>query len=333
MKLLHIARGASVEPRLLPPVMQAELEKLGELTILTYGNRMSEQERAEHIRSCDVLLTGWWSAIIPDDIARDPGRLRYILNISGSVQPWIKACHIEAGIPVTNWGDAPAQTVAEGAMALLLACMKNLRKMGKLVEAGYWTPSLPMTSLFGLRVGIYGMGVIGRKFVDMLRPFGPIITAFDPYAADWPEGVTRVDSLDALFANADAIVLHAALTEETRHSVTARHLAMLPDDGIIINTARGGIIDQEALLSELYTGRLRAGIDVLDGSDALPENHPARQWPNLFLTCHEVSGDTWPDNTDRLQNFHQYALDNLRRFIAGQPLRFVMDITRYNRST
>ena len=338
MKMLHIAHDYEFSGRVFSPIMLDELQKLGELTMLTRGDHMSEEERAEHIRRFDILLTAWGSSPTPDSIAEDPGSLKYILNITGTMRGWIHPCHIASGIPVTNWGDAQAPCVAEGAMALLLAVIKNVRGIGKLVEGGAWGPgALPQTSLAGLRVGIYGLGEIGRKFVEYIVPYNPVLTGFDPYVDErfWPAAVRRVESLDALFESIDCLVIHAGMSPETRHTVTARLLKKLPDDGIVVNTARGGIIDQAALMDELYTGRLRAGLDVLDSpesGDMLLLNDPARHFPNLTLSCHAIGGDHWP-RRERLELYHQIALDNIRRFLAGKPLRFLMDEDRYERST
>lgn len=338
MKMLHIAHDFEYNARMLSPIMLDELQKLGELTVLTRGARMSEAEKAELIRGCDILLTGWGATPTPDMIAADRGRLKYILNITGEMRRYVKPCHIEAGIPVTNWGDAQAPCVAEGAMALLLAVIKNVRAIGKQVESGAWgAGALPQTSLRGLRVGIYGMGVIARKFLAYIAPYESVLSGFDPYVdeADWPTSVRRVDSLDDLFDEIDCLVVHAGLSPETRHTVTKERLKKLPNDGIVINTARGGIIDQAALMAELYTGRLRAGLDVLDSEEAgdmLLLNDPARHYPNLTLTCHAVGGDRWP-RYERLELFHEITLDNIRRFMAGEQLRFPMDMARYERST
>ena len=339
MKMLHIAHDFDYPRRVLSSIMQEELQKFGELVILTRGKQMTEEEIAGHIRGCDILLTCWGSTPIPDSIAADRGSLKYILNITGGLRGWIKPCHIAAGIPVTNWGDAQGPVVAEGAMALLLAVLKNVRALGKLVEGGFWGGGdLPQTSLYKLRVGIYGMGYIGRKFVDYILPYESILTGYDPYVSDelWPPAVRRVDSLNALFDEGiDCLVLHAGMSPETRHTVTAELLRKLPDDGIVINTARGGIIDQAALMAELHTGRLRAGLDVLDSPEAgdmLLLNDPARFYPNLVLSCHVIGGDNWP-RRERLELYHEISLDNIRRFLAGEPLRFPMDLDRYDRST
>ena len=110
-------------------------------------------------------------------------------------------------------------------------------------------------------------------------------------------------------------------------------LALLPDNGIVINTARGEIIDQEALFAELKSGRLRAGLDVLSDGDSVPADHESRQWPNLIMTCHDVASGGWPARPDALGAMEKNALANLELFIKGEPLKFIMDENRFNLST
>jgi len=138
---------------------------------------------------------------------------------------------------------------------------------------------------------------------------------------------------EALFAASQAVVIHAGLTAETRASVTAERLAVLPDHGVVINTVRGGIVDQEALFAELRSGRLRAGLDVLE-PDRLPGGHEARQWENCLFTAHNIARQ-WPgaDAGTRLQPMHHVCLDNLQRFARGEPLRFTYDRARWLHST
>ncbi|MCX7016808.1 MAG: hypothetical protein NTW86_30330 [Candidatus Sumerlaeota bacterium] len=335
VKLLHIA-AKKPEPRAWPPLFQEALRAVGELILVENGEAMTELERAERIRHCDILLTSWGAAMVPEELIVDRGRLKYICHVTGTVRKFIPRTIIEAGIPATNWGDTPAGRVAEGAMTLLLTLLKDLPRRGRIIREGGWRPdALTHTeTLEGLRVGVYGFGAIGRRFVDMLRPFRPVIRIFDPYVGDFPADCVAVRSLEELFANSDVIAIHAGLSDETRHSVTAELLAKLPDQGIVINTARGAIVDQAALFAELEKGRLRAGLDVLE-PDRLPDGHPARQWENCILTAHNLHalhtyGDAAPN---RLDLMHDVALDNIRRFLAGQPLRFVMDVERYIRST
>jgi phosphoglycerate dehydrogenase-like enzyme len=251
------------------------------------------------------------------------------------MREYIPAELVDAGIPLTNWGDAPAHNVAEGAMLLLLAGVKSVHARIQWARQGNnWGISAETGgTLSDLNVGVYGCGVIARKFIELLRPFGSVIRIFDPYLNDPPSECEVVDSLKQLFAASEAVVIHAALTPETQNTVTAELLAMLPDGGVVVNTARGGIVDQAALFKELETGRLRAGLDVLE-PDHLDPEHPARKWENLILTCHTISAGPPPSAArPRLLRHEQYCLDNLRRFVADEPLRFIMDAVRYQRST
>lgn len=333
MELLHITRGNA---RCLEPAyFREQLSKLGQLTILKVSD-IPAGDLARRIRECDVYLAGWDSVALPLELAKDPGRLRYICGVTGTMREFVPLELVDAGIPLTNWGDSPAWEVAEGAMLLLLASLKKLHRRLQFfrVGGGYWkTPVDCGGSLLDLNLGIYGCGLIGQRFIEMARPFGPIIRVFDPYMAEVPAGCGRVGTLDELFSASEAIVIHAGLTDETRNSVTSRLLAMLPDGAVVVNTARGGIIDQQALFAELESGRLRAGLDVLE-PDTLAEDHPARKWENLILTGHSIShGAPFDPAHPKLERRHKVTLENLRRFQAGEPLLWVMDPVRYRRST
>jgi phosphoglycerate dehydrogenase-like enzyme len=333
--MIHLAAGKSQLPADGP--LATELRKLGRLVIVEQGRALSDDAALARLREADVVLTMWGSRPIPAALAADPGRVRYILNLTGTCRAFVPIEIIRSGIPVTNWGDAPARPVAEGAMALLLAVLKDLRGRTEAVVAGkcWGAKRLGLVSgtLRGLRLGLYGCGAIGRRFVQLVTPFEPELLVFDPYAPSVPENCRRVATLDALFEQSEAVAIWAGLTDETRGSVTAARLAKLPDHGIIINAARGEIIDQEALFAELKSGRLRAGLDVLVGDNYLPAGHEAHRWPNLILTCHDIASAYWPVRPPQLSDADRIALENLQNFIAGKPLKFRMDEARYNLST
>jgi phosphoglycerate dehydrogenase-like enzyme len=333
-KLLFIASKKPNERIWVEPFFEA-LKEFGELTVVENGANLSEDQRADLIRRSDILLTGWQAAEIPVSVAEDRGGLQYICNVTGSLRKFLPAEIVEAGIPVTNWGDAPADRLAEGAAALLLAMLKDLVRRARNVREGGWKAGQEFYAgtLDGLNLGIYGFGVIGRRFETLIRPFRPVVRVYDPYVADIPETCERVESLEELFERSEAIAVHAGLSDETEGSITAELLTKLPDHGLLINTARGAIFDQDALFAELESGRLRAGLDVLQ-PDRLPDGHPARQLDNVVFTAHNV-GKVYapPGAPPRLEDMHRICLENLRRHRDGEPLKFLMDKVRYERST
>jgi len=318
-------------------ILAKEIRKLADLEIVEQTRDMPGEEIEMRMRGADVVITNYASTPIPATLAQDPGKLKYVLNLGGTCKATVPIELIRAGILVTNWGDTPAQSVAEGAAALLFAVMKDLRgRIDGLKEGrGGAARSLGLRSgtLNGTKLGLLGCGVIGGRFVEMMRPFRPEILVYDPYAAEVPAGCARVPSLEALFDSSEAVVIWAGLSDETRGSVTAELLARLPDGGIIVNAARGEIIDQDALFAELRNGRLRAGLDVLVGDNYFSSGHESHSWPNLILTCHDINSARWPERPEQLGYGGEVVVDNLRSFIAGKPLRFVMDEVRYLRSS
>ena len=335
MKLLTILRDDAVK-RCWTGVFIQALQELGEFEMVRNGDELSEEQRVALIRDCDVLLTAWDSIPIPLQIVENPGNLKYVCNVTGTIRQWVPLELIESGLPVTNWGDAPSVGIAEGAMALLLSTLKDIHEQVERVEAGGWgaIEGFYGGTLYKLHVGIYGMGVIGRRFVELIRPFDPILHVYDPYVTELPEDCIREETLADLCRHSETLVVHAGLSEETRGSITAELLALLPDHASVVNTARGAIFDQQALFAELESGRLRAGLDVLE-PDLLPVDHPARKWPNVIFTAHHISRThpTYGQEPTRLERYQEVCLENLRRFQAGELLQFVFDRERYLRST
>lgn len=334
MDILHVAL-TKPNPQLFTPRFCRELEQIGSLKIVEQGCKLGPDAVASIVRECNVLITGWGSVSVPKALAKYPGRLGYICHLTGTVAGMVPMEIIRSGLLVTNWGSAPAFPVAEGALALLLACLKQLPEHAVTKRNGQWYPQHRswIGSMNNLRLGLYGYGAIGRAFYKLCRPFNPKVTVLDPYVTELPDGVARASSLGELFDRTDVLAIHAALTGETEGSVTAELLARLPEGGIVINTARGEIIDQDALFVELAAGRLRAGLDVLNGNDRLPSGHVALDWPNLILSSHQIHLSNWPPDPDRLDPWHKVALENLRQFARGEPLGCSLSETQLARST
>ena len=331
LRIVHISGGQRLA-QVWTDEFIAALQKRGELTLHADTGPLTPEQGAELVRPHVVAIVGWDAHGLSPLLAEEPGNLRYVCSYSGTIRHSVPREIVAAGIPVSNWGDLPSFGIAESAMTLLLTAVHDMRTIRRAQEAGEWGYSSPTAgNVHNLAVGIYGVGEIGRRFIEMLRPFRARMMAYDPYMAELPEGVERADSLEELCDWCEALVIHAGLSEETHRSITNELLAKLPDGGVVVNTARGAIIDQDALFAELESGRLRAGLDVLH-PDSLDTDHPLRRQDNVTLTFHQLSNEQWPPRPG-LTSMQQRVLDQLDRFAAGEAPRYLFDLERYDRST
>jgi D-3-phosphoglycerate dehydrogenase len=190
------------------------------------------------------------------------------------------------GIAVKAAVGANAAAVAEHAWALILACAKSVPQLNDRMRAGHWDKATHKTiELSGRTLGVVGLGEIGRRVVAIGRAMGMRVLGFDPFASAAPEGVQLVE-LAQLFRDSDVVSLHCPLTEENRRLLNRETLASFKDGAILVNTARGGLIDEPALVDALRSGKLyAAGLDSFE-TEPLPSPHPFRDAANLILSPH-----------------------------------------------
>ena len=200
----------------------------------------------------------------------------------------VSACS-ERGIPVTIIGDVNAVAVAEHTMFLMLAVAKNGARFDRAVRTGDFgiRSRLTSTELRGKTLLLVGYGRIGQEFASRARPFGLSVTAFDPFVdkSRFPD-VVFFDTLAAALAQADVVSLHVPLGERTRNLIDAAALARMKAGSILLNAARGGIIDETALIAALDAGHLRgAGLDVY-AHEPLPADDPLLTREDVVLSPH-----------------------------------------------
>jgi D-3-phosphoglycerate dehydrogenase len=173
-----------------------------------------------------------------------------------------KPAAAERGIQVTAAVGANAAAVAEQALALTLACTKSIVKLNERMHAGHWDKATHKSiELNGRTIGLVGLGAIGRKFATMVDALGMRVLGFDPYAKDVHACVSLVD-LETLWRESDVISFHCALTADNKGMLNAQALARCKEGVIIVNTARGGLIDEPALLAAIRSGQVAmAGLD------------------------------------------------------------------------
>jgi glyoxylate reductase len=220
-----------------------------------------------------------------------------------------------AGIAVTNTPGVLSAATADLTFALILAVRRRLVEGDSAVRAGAWTGSWAdgflAEELTGSTLGIVGLGRIGQAVARRATGFDLRVLYTQRARVETDLGEYR--ELDDLLAESDVVTLHAPLTPETRGLIDARRLALLQDGASFVNTSRGEIVDEPALVAELVSGRLRAGLDVFEHEPHVPEE--LLSLPNVVLTPHLGSG-----TRQTREAMTRLAVDNLLAFERGDPL-------------
>jgi phosphoglycerate dehydrogenase-like enzyme len=250
---------------------------------------------------------------LPDGLFDAVPRLRLVQLMSAGAERF--AGRLPEGVVLCNARGAHTPATAEWAVAATLAAQRGIPHFTREQAAGRWSPGTEH-SLVGARVLIVGAGDIGRRIGRMLAGFDVELTFV---ARSAREGVHAMSELPRLLPDADVVVLIVPVTDETTGMVDAGFLARMKDDALLVNAARGVVVDTAALLAELTAGRLRAALDVTD-PEPLPEGHPLWAAPNLLLTPH-IAGAV-PDTNARAT---AAVIAQLERLLAGEQLVNVVD--------
>ena len=275
------------------PRLDAALRRRGELVLLPGG--ISEERLARETRDADILLMCYTP--VPARVINQAEQLKGIVKYGVGID----AIDIEAararGVPVVNVPDYAQETVAEGAFALMLALAKKLRSLQKAMDAQGWVwPARDWLAcdLAGKTLGLVGFGAIARSMARMggsgfrmhVLAYSPHTSARDMRAA----GVEQCENLHEMMSRCDFVSIHAVLNDETRHLIDAPALAAMKPAAILVNTARGAIVDEAALVRALQSGQIAgAALDVFSREPLTITGHPMSalfEMDNVILTPH-----------------------------------------------
>ena len=274
------------------------------------------------LADADALVTTWDGPRFGDDFSDLAPRLRLIAHCGGEVKGRF-ARPLFSRYVITNAPGPMAPYVAELALTFLLMAARRIDEHREAVRFSnriYDEAHLHGCGRETLRdrtVGLVGFGRIGRAIADVLRPLGPRLLVHDPFVS--ARLVTRAGArraaLETLLPQAEFLVLAAGLTDETRGMIGRAELARLPDGAAVVNVARGGLIEIEALTREVRRGRLRCALDVTDPVEPLPLRHPLRRMEGAVLTPHVGAGALAVRRATA-----DIVLDTLERFFRGERL-------------
>ena len=260
-------------------------------------DEMTEDCMKTLLKDADACITCWGTPNFTDEILESAPKLRLIAHAAGSIKHMIPASFWKSGRRITSNAPLIAEDVAQTVLAFILCSTRGLWGFAESTRAGGWSggeASLFATRrLDGLHVGIVGASNVGKEVIKILRPLNCAISVYDPFLSNAEAAIlgVRLMELNELIAHSDILTLHAPAIDSCRHMINKDNLPLLKDGALFINTARGMIVEEAALIKELETGRFFACLDVTDPEPPVAD-HPFRKMKNVILTPHIAGGHT-----------------------------------------
>lgn len=316
-----LAMAPRLTEGLIAPAQLARLRELCDVPDPAPLARFDDPRAEALLARAEVLLTGWGCPPLDAPVLAAAPALRAVVHAAGTVKNHVTPACFERGIRVVSAAAANAVPVAEYTVAAILFAGKRLfrlqRRYREVRGFRMWGEEVPDPSNYRKVVGVVGASRIGRRVLELLRPFDLARLLHDPTldpAAARELGAEPV-ALDELLRRADVVTLHAPALPATRHLLDARRLALLRDGAVLVNTARGSLVDGDALTRELASGRIDAVLDVTE-PEVLPADSPLYDLPNVFLTPHVAGalGTEWA-------RLVELALDEIGRLVRGEALQ------------
>ncbi len=298
-----------------------ELEKLGTVEWNKKGAQYTREELCGHIKGKDICVTGWGSPVFEEEVLDCADRLKLIAHTGGSVKPYVTDAVYDRGIRVVSGNQVFAESVAESVVAYALASLRDIPYYSTGLKEGSWPAQFYNRGLLDRSFGIVGYGMIAKYVVGMLKPFHNPIKVFSRHIKQ--EELDRFQmtkaGLEEIFSTCDIISIHSGMTPENHHLITEELLRKMKKGALLINTARGAIIDEAALCRVLKEKEIYAVLDVFE-TEPLPSNHELLDCERAILMPH-MGGPT----IDRRLAVTKSVTGDIRSFLAGKALNCEID--------
>lgn len=322
--LALFAMTAQNVPHIFPPEVLARLRDSVEIDPTLVAEDFTDPRVREALAEAEILITGWGCPTLDEATLEAAPKLRAVLHAAGSVKSLTTPSVWERGLAVSSAAAANALPVAEYTLAMILLAGKDLfahRDRLRSQRAFPYGEIIPGIGNFGRRVGIVGASRIGRRLIELLRPFDLVVSLADPYVDEAGAAALGVPllPLDDLLGGSDVVTVHAPETPETLHLIGRRELALMPAGAVLINTARGSLVDHDALIDELRIGRLSAVLDVT-APEPLPSDSPLYDLPNAFITPHLAGSQG-----NEVARLGLTVVEEIERLLSGRELAFSVD--------
>jgi phosphoglycerate dehydrogenase-like enzyme len=296
---------------------RARLAEFAEVVQHSGDQKPTDEEKVVAIREVDGIIIGRSGGWLTKEMINAAQNLKVVGVVGGAVGRAEPEYLHDKGIAIINTGSAMSPAVAETSVAMMLNSLRDFPYMIERMKEDGWGRARGALDLTGKTVGLIGFGMIARRVAELLQPFHNEIRVYDPYVSDdvvKAYGVKRAN-LDEVLSKSFVVSIHTGLTDETRGMIGARELASIPDRGLIVNTARAGVIDENALVAELQSGRIRAALNVF-WKEPLPKDHPLRELDYVILTPHG-GGLT----LDTMRRHSKSIVDDFKRFFSDEEVQ------------
>lgn len=320
MEILVTMPQGKVKDTFIPGDVAMQIESLGKTVWNESEEQYGREELKEALRTADACITGWGCPLLDRDVLETAEKLRIVAHTGGSVATLVSEYLYDRGIKVISGNDIYAESVAEGVIAYILASLRSIPFYAGEVQEGRWaTEDSYNEGLLGKTVGIVGYGMIARHLVKMLEPFRVKKKVFAQHVTEEmcrANNFEKAETLAEIFSTCDIISLHISRTPETYHLIGEELLQLMPEGALLVNTARGAVIDEKALEAELQKKRIKAVLDVYE-EEPLPSSSKLRNLENVILIPH-MAGPT----VDRRRIVTTELLGDIRSFFKGGELKY-----------
>lgn len=320
---VSIPRG-EVRDTFFNPQLKQQLEEIGIVTWNPGSEQFSEEEFARQLKGIDICVTGWGNTPLNQETLKYADDLKLIAHVGGTVRPMVADEAFERGIRVCCGNAVFARSVAEGVIAYILSALRRIPEYNQAVKDGQWPSPAGTRGLLDRSVGLVGYGMIAQYTAEMLKAFGCPVKVYSRYmkAEDLAAKGLEKATMEEIFAECDIVSLHQGLTPQTQGSIGRNLFASMKDGAVLVNTARGELIDEEALCQVLNEKAVTAVLDVFV-HEPLPMDSPLRRCPNVFLMPHGAgpTGDRRPFVTAQI-------LEDIKAFLTGGSLSCEIDAGR-----
>jgi len=279
-------------------------------------SQFTHEQLCSFIKDIDVIITGWGTLPLDEEVLSHANKLRMVAHTGGTVKPYVTDAVYERGITVVSGNNVYAESVAESVIAYALASLRDIPKYSSELKQGIWPNGYYNRGLLNKKIGIVGYGMIAKYTVEMLKPFHPELLVYSKHISqdELDKHNMKKADLQEIFETCDIISLHSASTPETYHMINEDLLDCMQDGALLINTARGAIIDEEALIRVMQRKNIYAVLDVYE-VEPLPADSPLTKLNNAILMPH-MGGPT----VDRRLVVTKQIIQEIERFLCGEPL-------------